>query len=146
VFLVAQSVIVQKGWRGYLPTPTGTAALLDPERFEKYRWILNRTHPKDFYFQADDCDQYFLLDLRDPTEVSFVTESSYTRPDQVQNVISMLEKYQVRYVMWSAWLDVPRTRGADGQALAALRTYLRAHYHPVREFPDDLEEAWERSR
>ena len=146
VFLVAQSVIVQKGWRGYLPTPTGTAALLDPERFEKYRWVLNRTHPKDFYFQADDCDEYFLLDLRNPAEVSFVTESSYTRPDQVQNVVAMLEKYQVRFVMWSAWLDVPRSRGADGRALAPLRTYLRAHYHPVKEFSDDLEEAWERSR
>jgi len=146
VVLVAQSVIVQTSWRGYLQSPTGRAALLDPDRFEKYRWILNRTHPGDFYFQADDCDQYFLLDLRNPAEVSFVTESSYTRPEQVQNVIEMLEKYQTRFVMWSAWLDVPRTRGANGSSLAPLRAYLRAHYHPVKEFADNFEEAWERSR
>jgi hypothetical protein len=146
VFLVAQSVIVQTSWRGYLQSPTGRVALLDPDRFEKYRWILNRTHPKDFYFQADDCDQYFLLDLRNPAEVSFVTDSSYTRPEQVQNVIEMLEKYQVRFVMWSVWLDVPRTRGADGSSVTPLRSYLRAHYHPVKEFADNLEEAWERSR
>jgi hypothetical protein len=57
----------------------------------------------------------------------------------------MLEKHKVRLVMWSAWLDVPREPGGNPRALAALRTYLVAHYHPVKEFADDLEEAWERS-
>jgi hypothetical protein len=146
VVLVARSVIVQTGWKGYLQSPTGRAALLDPDRFEKYRWIVNHTRPGDFYFQADDCDQYFLLDLRNPAEVSFVTGGDYTRPEQVQNVIEMLEKYQVRFVMWSAWLDVPRSPGGNPRELAALRAYLSAHYHPVREFADDEEEAWERSR
>jgi hypothetical protein len=146
VVLVAQSIIVQTGWRGYLQSPTGRAALLDPDRFEKYRWILNHTRPGDFYFQADDCDQYFLLDLRNPAEVSFVTGGDYTRPDQVQNVIETLEKYQVGFVMWSAWLDVPRSPGGSPRELAALRVYLSAHYHPVKEFADNLEEAWERSR
>jgi hypothetical protein len=146
VILVAQSVIVQTRWKGYLQSPTGRAALLDPDRFEKYRWILNHTRPGDFYFQADDCDQYFLLDLRNPAEVSFVTGGDYTRPEQIQNVIEMLEKYQVRFVMWSAWLDVPRSPGGNPRELAALRAYLSAHYHPLRGFADDEEEAWERSR
>jgi hypothetical protein len=146
VFLVAQSVIVQTGWKGYLQSPTGRAALLDPERFEKYRWVLNHTRPGDFYFQADDCDQYFLLDLRNPAEVSFVTGGDYTRPEQVQNVIEMLEKYQVRFVMWSAWLDVPRSPGGNPRELAALRAYLSAHYHPVKGFAEDEEEAWQRTR
>jgi hypothetical protein len=144
--LVVQPTMVQTGWRGYLQSPTGRAALLDPDRFEKYRWILNHTGPGDFYFQADDCDQYFLLDLRNPAEVSYVTGGDYTRPEQVQNVIEMLEKYRVRFVMWSAWLDVPRKPGGNPRELAALRAYLRAHYHLVRRFVDDQEEAWERFR
>ncbi len=146
VILVAQSVIVQTGWRGYLETPTGRAVLLEPDHFEKYRWVLNHTKPGDYYFQADDCDQYFLLGLRNPAEVSFVTGGDYTRPEQVQNLVEALERYQVRFVMWSAWLDVPRRPGGNPKILATLRAYLGAHYHPVRGFADDNEEAWERFR
>jgi hypothetical protein len=144
--LVAQSVIVQSGWRGYLPFPTGRAALLDPDRYEKYRWIIRHTRPGDIYFQADDCDQYFPLDLGNPAEVSFVVGGKYTRPAQVQDVINKLERYNVRFVMWSAWLDVPRSPGGNPGTLAPLRAYLRAHYRPVREFTDNEEEAWERGR
>ena len=80
--------------------------------------------PAISYFQADDCDEYFLLGLRNPAEVSFVTDSIYTRPEQVQNAVEMLEKHRVQFVMWSAWLDVPRSPGADGSAEAPLRVYL----------------------
>jgi hypothetical protein len=141
--LLSQSVIVQTGWKGYLQSPTGRAALLDPGHYEKYRWVLGHTHPGDFYFQADDCDEYFLLGLQDPAEVSFITDSRYTRPEQMQNVVAMLEKHRVRFVMWSAWLDVPRSPGADGSA-EPVRVYLRAHYHPVKGFDDQYAEAWER--
>ena len=114
--LVSQPVIAQTGWKGYIESPTGRAALLDPDHYEKYRWLLAHTHPGDFFFQADDCDEYFLLGLRNPAEVSFVTDSIYTRPEQVQNAIEMIEKHRVRFVMWSAWLDVPRSPGADGSS------------------------------
>jgi len=142
--LALPAVAVQTGWKGYLEAPTGRAALLDPGQYEKYRWVLQHTHPGDFYFQADDCDEYFLLGLQNPAEVPFVTDSAYTRPEQVQNAIEMLEEHRVRFVMWSAWLDVPRHPGADGSA-APLRVYLRAHYHPVREFDDQYAEVWERN-
>jgi hypothetical protein len=145
IALMAQPAVVQFGWKGYLDAPTGRAAFLDPDHYQKYSWVLAHTHPGDYYFQADDCDEYFLLGLRNPARVSFVTDSIYTRPDQVQNVIEMLEKYKVHWVMWSAWLDVPASPGADGSAEHDLRVYLRAHYHPVKEFDDQLEEAWERN-
>jgi hypothetical protein len=146
VYLVAQAVIVQTDWKGYLASPTGSAVLLGHDRYEKFRWILNQTHPGDFYFQADDCDQYFLLGLQNPADVSFVTGGDYTTPEQVQNVIEVLEKRHVQFVMWSAWLDAPRSPGGNPKVLADLRAYLKAHYHPVREFADFDEEAWERSR
>jgi hypothetical protein len=145
LMLVSLPLVVQAGWKGYLNAPTGRAALLDPDRYAKYRWVLAHTHPGDFYFEADDCDEYFLLGLRDPAEVSFVTDSVYTRPEQVRNAVAMLDKHTVRFVMWSAWLDVPRRPGADG-SIAPLRAYLRAHYHPVKEFDEQYAEAWERNR
>jgi len=144
--LLGQSVMVQTGWKGYIDSPTGRAALLDPDHYEKYRWLLAHTHPGDFFFQADDCDEYFLLGLRNPAKVSFVTDSIYTRPEQVQNAIEMIEKHRVQWVMWSAWLDVPRSPGADGSSESPLRAYLRAHYHPVKGFDDQYEEAWERNQ
>jgi hypothetical protein len=143
--LVIQSVLVQTGWKGYIESPTGRAAILDPDRYAKYRWVLEHTHPGEFYFQADDCDQYFLLGLRNPVEVSFLTDSGFTRPEQVQNAIEMLEKHQVRFVMWAVRLDIPMNPGADGSANAPLRAYLSAHYHPVKTFDDQYEEAWERN-
>jgi hypothetical protein len=142
--VLLQSVVVQTGWKGYLDSPTGRAALIDPDRYVKYTWLAAHTHPGDFYFQADDCDEYFLLGLQNPAEVSFVTDSGYTRPEQVQNAVLMLERYHVRYVMWSTWLDVPGSPGADGSAEGPLRAYVRAHYHPVKRF-DAYEEIWERN-
>jgi hypothetical protein len=143
--LVSQPAVVQIGWKGFIDAPTGRAALLNPGHYEKYRWVLAHTHPGDFYFQADDCDEYFLLGLRNPAEVSFVTDSIYTRPDQVQNAVEMLEKYRVEFVMWSTWLDVHRSPGEDGSSEAPLRRYLNAHYHMVKGFDDQHEEAWERN-
>jgi hypothetical protein len=142
--LAIPTLAVQLGWKRYLDSPTGRVALLDPDRYEKYRWVLKHTHPGDFYFQADDCDEYFLLGLRNPARVPFITDSAYTRPEQVQNAIQMLEKHRVQFVMWSAWLDAPRHPGADGSA-APIRAYLHANYHPVRDFEDQFAEVWERN-
>jgi hypothetical protein len=143
--LLVQPIVLQTGWKGYLDTPTGRTALFDPNRYEKYRWILQHTHAGDYFFQADDCNEYFLLGLRNPARVSFVTDSAYTRPDQVQNAVEMLERHHVQWVMWSAWLDIVRSPGADGSAERPLRNYLRSHYHPVKDFADQFEEAWERN-
>ncbi len=145
VAMLVQPIVLQAGWKAYLDTPTGRTAFFDSDHYEKFRWILQHTHPGDYFFQADDCDEYFLLGLQNPARVSFVTDSTYTRPDQVENAVEMLEKYHVHWVMWSAWLDVPRSPGSDGSAERPLRMYLRSRYHPVKDFDDQLEEAWERN-
>lgn len=143
--LVVQPALVQTGWHGYLDSPTGRAAFLDPGRYEKYRWVLDRTRAGDFFFQADDCDMYFPLGLRNPSQIYFVTASDFTRPEQVQNVVESLERERVRFVAWSVWLDVPRGESLEGDHLAPLRAYLHAHYQVVKNFTDpDFGVAWER--
>ena len=84
VVLVGQSVIAQTNWRAYLATPAGRVAFLEPELYEKFRWLRDRTRPGDFIFQASNCNLYYLLGLQNPTPVSFVTATGYTRPEQVQ--------------------------------------------------------------
>jgi hypothetical protein len=144
--LLAQPIIVQTGTRAYLDAPVGRLAFLDSNRYAKYRWVLDRTRSGDFFFQADDVDLYFPLGLRNPTEVSFVTPTPYTRPEQVRSVVEMLDKHRVRFVIWSAWLDVPREASPGRDPLGPLRAYLHAHYHAVKSFSDaDLQQAWERN-
>ena len=145
--LVAQSIMTQTSWQGYLETPVGSTVFLDPDRYDKFRWLAKRTRPGDFFYQADDVDLYFPLGLRNPAAVYFLTPSGFTRPDQVQNAAEALEMHQVRFVVWSAWLDVSRPENKGKDHLSPLRAYVRQHYHLVRTFPGpDLHEAWERNR
>lgn len=142
--VLVQAVLVQATWHRSLDLPPGRVAFLDAGRSEQMRWLAEHVRAGEYFFQADDANLYFVLGLRNPTEVSFLTAAAYTRPEQVSNVIEALERHRVRFVIWFAALDVPRDRGA-GDALGPLRTYLRTHYHLAKSFSPDLEEAWERN-
>jgi len=147
--LAGQSVIAQVDWRAYLDTPAGRVAFPEPEVWEKFQWLRDRTRPSDFIFQASNCNLYYLLGLQNPTPVSFVTATGYTRPEQVRDVVAALERSQARFVVWGLWLDTPRYKREkqfDPGHLAPIRDYLRAHYHLVRNFGDpDYEQVWERN-
>jgi len=144
--LVAQCLIAQTDTRAYLDSRVGRLAFLEPERYEKFKWVQDHTHQDDFLFQASDSDMYYPLGLRNPTPVQFLTASGYTRPEQVREVVKSLERYRVRFVLWSVWLDIPRHPGFNEDNLASVRTYLDGHYHLVRNFGDpDYEQVWERN-
>ena len=145
--LLAQSVMTQMSWQGHLETPVGHMVVLDPDRYDEFRWLAERTRAGDFFYQADDVELYFPLGVRNPAAVYFLTPSGFTRPDQVQNAVEALQEHQVRWVVWSAWLDASRLGNKGEDYLGPLRRYLRQHYHLVRTFSgSDLHEAWERNR
>lgn len=151
--LVFQGITAQIDWHGFLRLPVGRMAFDDPARYAKFQWLANHTRAGDWVFEADDCDVYFPLDLRDPAAVPFVTATAYTRRDQIRGVLDALERHRVPWVLWSLWLDVPkpRARGTqdpnfDAGRLEPIRAYLRHHYHPVQAFADDaFEQVWERN-
>jgi hypothetical protein len=142
VVAVVAAVGTQAGWKGYLGTPVGQVAILDPERYEKYRWLRSRTRPQEWFFEAGDTDIYFLLGLRNPAEVAFLTPTEYTRPGQVENVLKALEERRVRVVLWPPWLDLPQD-GPPGDHLGPVRDYLGRRYGVVKTFGDG-EQVWER--
>jgi hypothetical protein len=148
--MVAQPTMAQTGWRADLRTPIGREAFLDPEVYGKFRWVAKHTRPGDFFYQASDCNLYYLLDVRNPTQVPFLTASGYTPPGQVQDVVADLGRSRPRYVLWSVWLDVPYPGNFatfDGARLSPVREYLRTHYHLAWNFGEpDYEQVWERSR
>jgi hypothetical protein len=117
----------QTRWRALLDTPTGRAAFFDPGDFERYQWLVLHTRPSEPFF---DCSgqSYFLLGLRSPAVVSFLTDSDYLRPEQARDVQESLERNRVPVVEWCANLDFG-VRPDDH--LGPLREYLHAHYHPA---------------
>jgi hypothetical protein len=125
----------QTRWRALLDTPTGRVAIVEPAAYEKYWWIAAHTHPGEPFF---DCSgqSYFLLGLRSPAVVSFLSGTDYMRPEQVQDLVGNLESHRVHVVLWCSDLNVA-TRPDDH--LGPLRAYLRANYH-VAETSGDMQE------
>ena len=125
-----------------LDAPRGSAAFMSSAEYNKFRWLQGRTQPGEFLFEADFPDVYYLLGLRDPGRVPFVTPTGYTRPEQVQQTIEALEQKHVRLVVWGANLDIPYENRREGDHLNPLRKYLREHYRASMSF--ELEQVWVR--
>jgi len=133
----------------YLEAPSGRMAFTSPTFYEKYQWLLQRTHPGEFFFHAASALTvgpyfYYPLDLRNPAEVSWVESNDYTRPEQVQNIVEALGKYRVRFVLWSTDIDHRDKKHAGHDHLEPLRSYVRNNYHLVKTF-SDLDQVWERN-
>lgn len=125
-----------------LDLPVGRAAVYDENISSKLADLVVRTRPGDFFFEAAWLDLYFPLELRNPSYLDALSPSS--TPAQVQNVVEALERRQVKYVLWSARLDIRGADSAGNDALAPARMYLRRHYRVVEHFPP-AEDLWERT-
>lgn len=142
VLMVLWPLGTQLRWRAYLDVPAGRIAIFDQQLYNKYQWVLHRTRPSDFFFEAGRADICFYLGLRNPTGVPFVTATDYTRPEQVRAVVEALDKYRVRFVLWPLHLDIP-TGPLLSHHLAPLRAYLHRHYRVIKSF-EDFDQVWER--
>jgi hypothetical protein len=131
----------QTRWRASFDTPTGRAAFFELADYQRYKWLASHTHPSELFF---DCfgKAYFLLGLRSPAVVSFLSGTDYMRPDQVRNLIESLERHRVSPVLWCTDLGPGGIRPDDH--LGPLRDYLRAHYHAA-EAPEDSAQVLERN-
>jgi hypothetical protein len=116
---------------------------LSPDQYARYQWIAEHTRPGEFFFEAEWADVYTALELQNPTILPFVTNTDYTPPEQVQQVVQALETHRVKLVLWSLWLDIPRGLSPASDHLHPLRAYLRSHYNVVKTFPDG-EQVWQR--
>jgi hypothetical protein len=126
-----------------LPTAHGVLAIADSSIEEEYRWIRDHTRPGD-YFLSSATMVYFNLDLRNPSPVTFLSDSGYNTPQQVSEVIRGLEQHQVRYILWLTQVLGPDpVRPTPQHHPSALRDYVRTHYQWVRTFAN-ADEIWER--
>ncbi len=139
--MIALPVAKQLHQRTYLDLPTGRTAFLNQDAYARYRWAASETRPGDFFFGGLFPDFYFLLNLRNPGPVPFITPYEYTRPEEVQELLTGLETKQVKIVLWTSALDLPTN--PQGDHLGPLRIYIRNHYHLTRSFPEY--EVWSRN-
>ena len=143
VLLLYTSVSQQIGWRGEFDLPAGRTAFQNQVWYDQYQWLSERTTPSEYFFAAS-VHFYFPLRLRNPAEITFLTPTDYTRPEQVQKIIAGLEEHQVRLVYWKQSLDLPPGRPIlAGDHLEPLRSYLRDHYQVVKTFAQG-NYVWER--
>ena len=143
-FMVVVPWQTQNHWVGFLDTATGRMGYSDHLAYDKHRWVQQHTQPGDYFYGSVYPDYYFTLGLLNPTEVPFITQTAYTRPEQVRNVVESLDQHRVRFILWWVNLDVPEdSTGADDH-LGPLRAYLRRHYRVVKTFPGG-DQVWERN-
>jgi hypothetical protein len=130
--VIAFPITKQLHSRAYLDLPVGRVAFLNSDAYYRYAWVASRTRPGDFFFALSP-EFYFVLDLRNPASVQYVSPYEYTRPEQVQELINGLEAHNVKILLWNAELDF-RT-AVPGDHLDPLRAYLRRCYRVTDEFP-----------
>lgn len=120
----------------YLDLPAGRTAFFGAVALERYEWLLHHTHPGEYFFAGSPYK--FYLHLRDTTGVPFVTTTDFTRPEQVDHMIEILERHRVRFVQWAPDLDPVYVVQAHGDHLGPLRNYLSERYRVVHTFSDGV--------
>ena len=140
ILAIARPIVTQTRWRAYLDLPTGRTAFFELANYQETQWLLERTHPSDYFFGNHPL--CFDLRLRNPSRVAFIRPTGFTRPEEIQNVVHGLEEHQVRFVSWYQGLDDPV--GGEENHLAPLRAYLEQHYHFAARFANG-HTMWERN-
>lgn len=130
-------------WRAYVTTPIGQVAVLDHMQYDEIYFLLGKTKPGEYFFGNNDIG--YLLGLRDPARVAFVTASDYTRPEQVSNVVESLKSHPVEYVFCSPALELAQENQSSTNHLGPLYAYLSSNYHIAKIFPN-YDMFWQRGK
>jgi hypothetical protein len=133
----------QTQWHATLNLPIGRTAFNDPLEFNEYQWLAQRTHPSELFFNHGGLGLY--LSLNNPTASEFVTDTDFTRPEQVTEVLESLQRHPPRFIM----LEPERTNSSGvHDNSAAFRRYVHDNYRVAEIFPLDhntrYDELWER--
>jgi hypothetical protein len=121
--------------------PAGRAALSAITN-EKFSWILQHTHPGQFFLEAQQPTSYFPLGLRSPVYAEGLTQLPQTRPEFVQLVTRQIASKPVPYILWSHHLDKQNGSSAS-DVLTPFRAWLQDNYRVAQVFSDG-DEIWER--
>lgn len=135
--------MVQAHQHALLDTPTGRIAFFDHNRYEEFRWTLERTLPGQPFFGNPALS--FALALRNPTPVNLATTSDFTRPSEVEQITRGLDESEAPLLVLSPSEFVPEADTARSNHMEPFRIYLDSHYQLTRRFASG-DEAWARNK
>lgn len=127
----------------YLDLPAGRAALFDPDLYVEYRWLLENTHPGEYFFGLTPF--YSAFHMLNASPVVDFHNSDYTRPWQVAALVDALESHQVSMLVLRRTHDFLWAAGSPSGHLEPLRVYVSGNYRLTKTFPTG-DEVWLRIR
>lgn len=129
------AVRLQASWeKNILPTRTGNVAFLSPAAMERYKWLAENTTDHEYVFEVYQCAVNFILQLRNPTQVTFLLNTGYTPVWQVTQSIENLERKKPRFIIWDGVWTRELETIEEGEHLGPLYDYLRRNYELKKEF------------
>jgi hypothetical protein len=125
----------------YLDLPAGRTAILDPNRYELYRWMADNTHPGQMYFGVGPLA--LPLWLQTPAPISAPVPYEYDRPEHIAASIAAIETNRVPLLLLKPYRYLAGTWGYTDNHLRPFQAYLDQHYRCIKTFPAGFE-VWER--
>jgi len=126
----------------YLDLPAGRTAILDPNRYEVYRWMAENTHPGQMYFGIGPLA--LPLWLQTPAPISSPVPYEYDRPEHIAASIAAIETNRVPLLLLKPYRNLAGTWGYTDEHLRPFQTYIDQHYRYIKTFPAGFE-VWERT-
>jgi hypothetical protein len=141
ILLAAVSVVLAVGiterlqtrrWL-YLDLPAGRAAMLDRALYGEYLWLLENTHPGEYFYGMPPF--FYAFHLRSPAAIDAVHDSEYTRPEQVSALVDALKSHQVPLIVFRGLHEALHPKTSPTDHLDPLRAYLKQNYRVIKTFP-----------
>jgi hypothetical protein len=137
---LALPIRTQTRWHATLNLPAGKIAFDDKLQYEEYGWVLEHTHPGQFFLGMP---MYLPFHLRNVGPIDGVDPSEYTRPEQVTALLQALEAHPVPLMIMPSEKKYPIPKGLPSDHLGPLRDYFCRNYRTTRTFATG-DEVWER--
>jgi hypothetical protein len=125
----------------YLDLPAGRTAILDPNRYEVYRWMAGNTHPGQMYFGIGPLA--FPLWLQTPAPISAPIPYEYDRPEHIAASIAAIETNRIPLLLLKPYRNLAGTWGYKDDHLRPFQAYVNQHYRYIKTFPAGFE-VWQR--
>lgn len=126
----------------YLDLPAGRTAILDPTRYEIYRWMAQNTHPGQMYFGVGPLA--LPLWLQTPAPISAPIPYEYDRPEHITESIAAIETNRIPLLLLKPYRYLAGTWGYTDVHLRPFQANLDQHYRHIKTFPNGFE-VWQRS-
>lgn len=140
---ITVSLHLQMRSPSYLNLPAGRAAFFDPDLYAEYLWLLQNTHPGEYFFGLTPF--YTAFHMLNASPVVDFHDSDYTRPWQVAALVDALESHQVSMLVLRRTRDFLWAAGSPSGHLEPLRVYVSGNYRLTKTFPTG-DEVWLRIR